>query len=135
MKLQDIKDTSDLRDMTMNDVIDVLDELRGVARQRGTEWLARGKVQARKAIGAPDEGAVAVAFIVGILIGAATAAIATMLLSPMPAPEARRRLTEQVDRVRERVPAFQGDGEVEYERVEPAGETGAPTEPAPGPVI
>ncbi len=129
MRLKDIRDASDLRDMTMNDVVDVLDELRGIAQKRGAEWLDRGKVEARRAIGAPDEGAVPTAFLVGILVGAAAAAIATMLLSPMPAPEARRRLTEQMDRVKERMPVTQGDGRIGYEEPARGDEAGAATSP------
>lgn len=128
MRMKDIKDVRDLRDMNTNDVIELLDELRAIATKRGTELLAQGRTQARKAIGAPDEGAVGIALIVGILLGAAVAAVVTLLMSPMPGPEARRKLTEQMEKVRERVPAARpGNGRAAYERerVMPSAEVGA----------
>lgn len=131
MKIKDIgkiKDISDLREMNTNDVIELLDELRAIATKRGTELLGQGKHQARKAIGASDEGAVGGAFMFGILLGAAVAVVVTMLMTPMPGREARRRLTEEVERVRERVPAARPDGDgrsiYERERVTPSAEVG-----------
>jgi hypothetical protein len=126
MRMKDIKDVRDLREMNTNDVIELLDELRVIATKRGTELLGQGRHQARKAIGAPGEGAVTMWFLVGVLVGAATAAIATLLTSPMPGTEARRRLTEQMERVRERVPAghAEGNGRSAYERAEPSEEVG-----------
>src|SRR5262249_23054076 len=74
MRLRDIKDTNDLKDMSGNDVVDLLDELRAIATKRGTELLQQGRVQARKAIGAPEPGAVSSAFLFGIVLGAAVGA-------------------------------------------------------------
>jgi hypothetical protein len=126
--LRNIRDLGDLRDMNSNDVIELLDELRAIATRRGTELLGQGRHQARRAIGAPDEGAVTWAFLVGMLVGAATAAVATMLMSPVTGTEARRRLTEQADRVRERVAAARADGNgrpiYEREGVMPSAEVG-----------
>jgi hypothetical protein len=131
VKIRDIgkiRDLNDLRDIDTNDVIELLDELRAIATKRGTELLGQGRREARRAIGAPGEGAVTWAFLVGILVGAATAAVATMLMSPMTGSEARRRLTEQADRVRDRVAAGRLDGNgrsaYERERVSPSAEVG-----------
>lgn len=131
MRMKDIgkiKDISDLRELNSNDVIELLDELRAIATKRGTELLGQGRDQARKAIGAPDEGAVSWAFVIGILVGAAAAAIATMLMTPMAGTEARRRLTEEAERVKERVATGRPDGNgrsiYERERVMPSAEVG-----------
>jgi hypothetical protein len=125
MRIKDIKDVRDLREMNTNDVVELLDELRVIATKRGTELLGQGRHQARKAIGAPDEGAVTMWFLVGVVVGAATAAVVTLLMSPMPGPEARRKLTEQVEKVRERARP-EGNGRAKaYERVTPTAEMGA----------
>jgi hypothetical protein len=127
MRIKDIKDVRDLREMNTNDVVELLDELRVIASKRGTELLAQGRTQARKAIGAPDQGAVSTAFVVGIVLGALAAAVMTLLMSPMPGPEARRKLTEQVEKVRERARP-EGNGRAKaYERVTPAAEVGTTT--------
>jgi hypothetical protein len=124
MRMKDIKDVRDLREMNSNDVIELLDELRAIASKRGTELLAQGRTQARRAIGAPGEGAVSTAFVVGIVLGALAAAVMTLLMSPMPGPEARRKLSEQVEKVREKMPVRpDGNGRSRaYERVTPTAE-------------
>lgn len=107
MRMKDIgkiKDLRELREINTNDVIELLDELRGVATKRGGEILGQGRHQARRAIGAPDDGAVKGALVFGLLLGAALAAVVTLLVTPMAGREARRRLSEEVERVRERVP-------------------------------
>lgn len=132
MKIKDIshiKDLSDLKEMNTNDVIELLDELRAIATKRGTELLGQGRQQARKAIGAPDEGAVGGAFLIGIALGAAVAAVVTLLMTPMRGDEARRRLTEEVERVREKMPVTRPDGNgrsiYEQERITPSAEVGS----------
>lgn len=124
MKLTDIREVDDLKQMNVNDVVDVLDELRGIASKRGMDMLQRGRVQARRAIGAPDPGQVTIAFLGGLLLGAAIAAIATMLASPVPPAEARRKLNEQVEKARGRV-GMRGDGQVHQEETAMADEMGS----------
>lgn len=131
MKIKDIshiKDLGDLKELNTNDVVELLDELRATATKRGTELLGQGRHQARKAIGAPDQGAVGGALLFGIVLGAAVAAVVTLLMTPMRGDEARRRLTEEVDRVREKMPVSRPDGNgrsvYEQERVSPTAEVG-----------
>lgn len=132
MRMKDIKDMSDLKEMNTGDVVDLLDELRAVATKRGTELLAQGRAGARKALGAPDEGAVGSAFFVGVLLGAAVGALVALLMTPLEGREARRRLSEQVERARERVPEMRpdGNGRSVYEQT---GYEGAAERPAAGP--
>ena len=132
MKVKDlshIKDISDLKELNTNDVVELLDELRAIAMKRGTELLGQGRQQARKAIGAPAEGAIGGALLFGIVLGAAVAAVVTLLMTPMRGDEARRRLTEEVERVREKMPATRPDGNgrsiYEQERMTPSAEVGA----------
>ncbi len=126
MRMKDIKDLNDLKEMNTNDVVDVLDELRAIATKRGTELLAQGRAGARRAMGAPEQRAVGSAFFVGVLLGAAVGAFVALLMTPMEGREARRRLSEQVDRTRERIPEMRpdGNGRSVYERTgyEGAGE-------------
>ena len=74
-----------------------------IATKRGTELLQQGRVQARRAMGAPDPGAVGSAFIVGVALGAAIGALVAMLMTPMPGREARQRLTQQAEQMREQM--------------------------------
>lgn len=131
MKVKDlshIKDISDLKELNTNDVVELLDELRAIAMKRGTELLGQGRQQARKAIGAPEEGAIGGALLFGIVLGAAVAAVVTLLMTPMRGDEARRRLTEEVERVREKMPVTRPDGNgrsvYEQERMTPSAEVG-----------
>lgn len=113
MRIKDIgkiKDPSDLKEISTNDVVELLDELRGIATKRGIELLGHGRREARRAIGAPGEGAVGSALVVGILMGAVVAAVVTLLITPLRGAEARRRLSQEVERVRERVPAARAEG-------------------------
>ena len=121
MKIKDlshVRDLSDLKELNTNDVIGLLDELRVVATKRGTELLGQGRHQARKAIGAPDGGTIGSALLFGIVLGAVVAAVATLLMTPMRGTEARRRLTDEVVRVRERrhAPRPDGNGRRMYEQ-------------------
>jgi gas vesicle protein len=104
MRLRDVKDMKDLRDMSNGDVADLLDELRAIAMKRGTELLQQGRLGARRALGAPDQGSMGIAFFVGVALGAAVGAIVALLMTPMPGREARQRLAHQAEQMRERMP-------------------------------
>ncbi len=117
MRMKDIHEARDLREMSASDVVDLLDELRAIATKRGTELFAQGRAGARQAVGLPDERTLAVTFAAGIVVGAAVGAAIALLMTPMPGPEARRRLGKQVERARERAPGRRdGDGRSIYER-------------------
>lgn len=130
MKVKDIgkiKELGDLKQIDTNDVIELLDELRGVATKRGVELLGQGRHRARRALGAPEPGAVGGALVVGILLGAVAAAVLTLLATPWAGPEARRRISAEVEK---RVPSGarqerqDGNGRAVYEReVTPSAET------------
>lgn len=113
-ELGKIKDLGDLKEIDTNDVISLLDELRGVAMQRGLELVGQGKHQARRALGVPGPGAVGGALVFGVLLGAAIAAVVTLLSTPWAGPEARRRLSEEVDR-RAKAVRQNGNGRSVYE--------------------
>jgi hypothetical protein len=99
--LREIKDLKDLKDVDRKDVVELLDELRVIASKSATELLGSGKKSARRAIGAPGEGAVRTALLGGVVIGMIVGAMLALVFSPFSA-EARERLTKEVGRVRER---------------------------------
>lgn len=103
--LRDIKDLKDLRDVDRKDVVELLDELRTIASKGASELLGSGRKNARRAIGAPGEGAVPAALIGGIVVGAIVGALLALVFSPFGSGEARQRLTKEVVRIRERIPA------------------------------
>jgi hypothetical protein len=104
MRLRDIRYPSDLKDMNGSDVVSLLDELRAIARHRGTEILQQGRVQARRAIGVPTPAAVGWWFVLGVALGSMVGAIVAALMTPMPGREARQRLAQQADQLKERMP-------------------------------
>jgi len=93
--------------------------------KRGMELFGEGKHQARKAIGAPEPGAVGSAFVFGILLGAVAAAVFTLLSTPWAGSEARRRLSEEVEKRVQNGSRQYGNGRSVYEReVTPSAEVG-----------
>jgi len=100
--LRDIKDLKDLRDVDRKEVVELLDELRAVASKGAADILGSGRKSARRAIGAPDEGAVSMALVGGVVIGMIVGALVALVFSPFSSGEARERLTMEVGRIRER---------------------------------
>jgi hypothetical protein len=110
MKVRDIKDVRDLQRLDTNDVVELLDELRMVASKSASDLLGQGRTQARRALGVPGEGAVAWALIGGLMLGVIVGAAFALLWAPFTGGEARKRLSEQVERARERVPQMARGG-------------------------
>lgn len=108
--LRDIKDLRDLKDVKRDDVVELLDELRQIATKGAGDLLTGGRKGARKAIGAPDEGAVPAALIGGIVIGVIVGAVFAIVFTPFSGSEARRRLTTEAERMRERMPSAPSRG-------------------------
>lgn len=102
--LREIKDLSDLKDVDRKDVVELLDELKTIASKGANELLGTGRKNARRAIGAPDEGAVRFALLGGIAVGVIVGAMLALVFSPF-SGEAREKLTREVGRVRERATA------------------------------
>lgn len=105
--LRDIKDLKELKDLDRKDVIELLEELRVIASKSATELLGSGKKNARRAIGAPDEGAVRFALMGGVVVGMIVGAMLALVFSPF-STEARERLTKEVGRIRERATVKRG---------------------------
>lgn len=105
--LRNIKDLNELKDLDRKDVIELLEELRVIASKSATELLGSGKKNARRAIGAPGEGAVRSALMGGVVIGMIVGAMLALVFSPF-STEARERLTKEVGRIRERTTVKRG---------------------------
>lgn len=103
--LRNIKDLRDLKDMSRDDVVELLDELRLITTKSAGDLVTGGRKTARKAVGAPDEGAVPAALIGGIVVGLIVGALFALVFTPFSGTEARRRLTTEAERMRERIPS------------------------------
>lgn len=102
MRVKDLKDIrmGELKDVDRKDVVELLDELRTIASKSATELLGTGRKSARRAVGAPDEGAVRFALLGGVALGVIVGAMLALVFSPFSA-EARERVTREVSRVKD----------------------------------
>src|SRR3989304_9492159 len=89
--LKDLRDIKDLKEVNREDVVELLAELRVIATKGANELLGTGKKSARRAIGAPSEGAVTLALIGGIVAGVIVGALMALVLSPFSARRGRQR--------------------------------------------
>jgi hypothetical protein len=88
---------SALKDLKLDDVFD---DLRSQASKRIDDMLSESRKQARKASGGHDDTALFSAFTFGILAGAIVGAAIALLITPFSGQETRKKLSEQVDKVR-----------------------------------
>jgi hypothetical protein len=79
---------------------EVFDDLRAQASKRIDALMADGRKQARKAGGGHDDSALFSAFTFGILAGAVVGAAIALLITPFSGKQARKKLSEQVDKIR-----------------------------------
>jgi hypothetical protein len=79
---------------------DVLDDLRAEAAKRIDGLISDSRKQARKAGGGHDDTALFSAFTFGILAGAVVGAAIALLITPFSGQQARKKLSEQVDKIR-----------------------------------
>jgi hypothetical protein len=79
---------------------EVFDDLRAQASKRIDVLLSDGRKQARKAGGGHDDTALFSAFTFGIVVGAIVGAAIALLITPFSGQQARKKLSERVDKVR-----------------------------------
>src|SRR5207247_9670673 len=102
--------------VTVKDLQDVVDELKGQASKRANDLLGEGtkrandlfgegKTEVRRAIGGHSDGAIFGTLALGLLLGAIVGAAIALLYAPFTGDEARRRLSESVEKVRPAEPA------------------------------
>ena len=87
----------DLKDLKLDEVID---DLRSQASKRFDDMVGEGRSQARKAGGGHDDGTMFSVFTLGLLAGALVGAAVALLMTPVSGTDARRKLSDQVDKMR-----------------------------------
>lgn len=104
-------DLSDLKGIKLDEI---LGDLREEAGKRASSLMGEGRDQvksARKALADPNDGDMFGAFALGLAVGALIGAAVALLLTPVSGSEARRKLTEQADKVRGgSAPEWETDG-------------------------
>ena len=107
--------------VSVKDLQDVVDDLKGQASKRANDLLeegtkranelfGEGKTEVRRAVGGHSDGAIVGTLALGLLLGAIVGAAIALLFAPFPGDEARRRLSESVEKVRTTEPAKAGNG-------------------------
>src|SRR5207302_1012379 len=97
--------------VSVKDLQDVVDDLRGQATKRANELLGEGKTEVRRAVGGHSDGTLFGTFALGLVLGAIVGAAIALRFAPFTGDEARRRLGESVEKVRTTVPvAKTGNG-------------------------
>lgn len=91
--------------VSVKDLQDVVDDLKGEATKRATDLFGEGKSEVRRVVGGHSDGAIFGTLALGLLLGAIVGAAIALLFAPFPGDEARRRLSEGVDKVRTTEPA------------------------------
>ena len=102
--------------VSVKDLQDVVDELRGQATKRANDLfgegtkrandlLGEGKSEVRRAVGGHSAGAIFGTLALGLVLGAIVGAAIALLFAPFTGDEARRRIGESVEKVRPGEPA------------------------------
>jgi len=107
--------------VSVKDLQDVVDDLKGTASKKAADWIGESRGQVREAIGGHSDGALFGMLTVGLIVGCLAGAAIALLLTPFSGVEARRRLSEQVEKVQK-----QRESEM-------AAPTNGSTRPAPTP--
>jgi hypothetical protein len=88
------------RMVNVKDLQDVVDELKGQASKRASDLLGDSKGQVRSVVGGHSDGSLLGTFALGIVLGALVGAAISLLFTPMSGEEARRKLGQNVDKMR-----------------------------------
>jgi hypothetical protein len=96
--------------VSVKDLQDVVDDLRGQATKRAGELLGEGKTEMRRAVGGHSDGAIFGTLALGLVLGAIVGAAIALLFAPFTGDEARRRLGESVEKVRTESAGKAGNG-------------------------
>jgi YtxH-like protein len=86
--------------VSVKDLQDVVDDLKGQAGKRASELFGDSKSEVRRAIGGHSDGTLLGVLGLGLVLGAIVGAAIALLFTPFSGDETRRRLGESVDKVR-----------------------------------
>jgi len=92
--------------VSVKDLQDVVDELKGQASKRASELLGESKTEVRRVVGGHSDATVLGLFGLGLVLGAVVGAALALLFTPISGDEARRKISEQVEKVRTNEPAM-----------------------------
>ena len=96
--------------VNVKDLQDVVDDLKDQASKRAAVLLGEGRTQVRAAVGGHSDGTLLGAFALGMLLGALVGAAISLLFTPMSGQEARRKIGENVDKMRTTEAEFATNG-------------------------
>jgi YtxH-like protein len=86
--------------VNVKDLQEVVDDLKDQASKRATELLGDSKSQVRSVVGGHSDGELLATLALGLVLGAVIGAALSLLFSPMSGEEARRKLGQNVERMR-----------------------------------
>ena len=98
-ELQDVVD--DLKDQASKRASDLF----GEGTKRASDLFGEGKGEVRRAVGGHSDGTLFGTLALGLVLGAIVGAGIALLFAPFTGDEARRRLSESVEKVRPNEPA------------------------------
>jgi YtxH-like protein len=91
--------------VSVKDLQDVVDDLKGEATKRANDLFGESKSEVRRAVGGHSDGTIFGTLALGLVLGAIVGAAIALLFAPFTGDEARRRLSESVEKVRPTEPA------------------------------
>jgi len=86
--------------VSVKDLQDVVDELKGEATKRANDLFGEGKSEVRRAVGGHSDGTIFGTLALGLVLGAIVGAAIALLFAPFTCDDNGRRLTESVEKVR-----------------------------------
>src|SRR3982074_3303024 len=92
--------------VSKKDLQDVVDELKGQASKRASDLLGESKTEVRRVVGGHSDATVLGMLGLGLVLGAIVGAALALLFTPFSGDEARKKISEQVDKVRATAPAM-----------------------------
>src|SRR6266550_1945185 len=105
-----VKELQDLVDDLRGQAAKRANDLLGEGIKRANEMFGEGKSEVRRVVGGHSDGALFGTLALGLVLGAIVGAAIALLFAPFPGDEARRRLTEGVDKVRTESATKAGNG-------------------------
>ena len=92
--------------VSKKDLQDVVDELKGQASKRASDLLGESRTEVRRVVGGHSDATVLGMLGLGLVLGAIVGAALALLFTPFSGDEARKKISEQVDKVRATEPAM-----------------------------
>ncbi len=92
--------------VSVKDLQDVVDELKGQASKRASELLGESKTEVRRVVGGHSDVTVLGMLGLGLVLGAIVGAALALLFTPFSGDEARKKISERVEKVRTNEPAM-----------------------------